>query len=133
MKATVREMLIESVEDLIDRISVAAGEHQDTAVIFQTLSGNVKGSYGYRDTQGLYRLNDYSAGPAGFTATINTNESGVGGKETTAEVIMNVEKTLVGIQERWTRLAGSGFGDRGKYLSSFPKFSSFLEFLETIL
>ncbi|GBM34900.1 hypothetical protein AVEN_225052-1, partial [Araneus ventricosus] len=31
-------------------------------------SGNVRGSYGYKDAQGLYRMVEYSAGPAGFTA-----------------------------------------------------------------
>ncbi|CAL1279639.1 unnamed protein product, partial [Larinioides sclopetarius] len=40
-------------------------------------SGNVKGSYGYTDAQGLFRKVQYSAGPAGFSATVNTNEPGV--------------------------------------------------------
>ncbi|GBM85843.1 hypothetical protein AVEN_37490-1 [Araneus ventricosus] len=70
-------------------------------------SGNVKGNYGYKDAQGLYRMVEYSAGRDGYTATINTNEPGVDGKENPADVIMNVGKTPAGIQERYTRPAGS--------------------------
>ncbi|CAL1279635.1 unnamed protein product, partial [Larinioides sclopetarius] len=76
-------------------------------------SGNVKGSYGYKDAQGLYRMVEYSAGPAGFTATVNTNEPGVDGKENPADVTMNVEKTPAAIQEKYTRSSGSG--GRGGY------------------
>ncbi|CAL1279641.1 unnamed protein product, partial [Larinioides sclopetarius] len=80
-------------------------------------SGNVKGSYGYRDAQGLFRKVQYTAGPAGFSATVNTNEPGVDGKENPADVVMNVEKTPAGIQERYTRPAGSGAVGRGGWAS----------------
>ncbi|CAL1279636.1 unnamed protein product, partial [Larinioides sclopetarius] len=80
-------------------------------------SGNVRGSYGYTDAQGLFRKVQYSAGPAGFTAKINTNEPGVDGKENPADVSMNVEKTPAGIQERYTRPVGSG--GRGGWGSGF--------------
>ncbi|GIY30435.1 uncharacterized protein CDAR_375911 [Caerostris darwini] len=50
-------------------------------------SGNVRGSYGYRDAQGLYRMVEYSAGQGGFQAAVKTNEPGVDGKENPADVI----------------------------------------------
>ncbi|GFY45985.1 uncharacterized protein TNIN_425331 [Trichonephila inaurata madagascariensis] len=77
-------------------------------------SGNVRGMYGYRDAQGLYRLVEYTAGRAGFQAAVKTNEPGVDGKENPADVIMNVEQTPAGIQERYNRPAG-GQGMRGSY------------------
>ncbi|CAL1279638.1 unnamed protein product, partial [Larinioides sclopetarius] len=69
----------------------------------------VRGSYGYTDAQGLFRKVQYSAGPAGFSATVNTNEPGVDGKENPADVVMNVQKTPAGIQERYTRPARGGW------------------------
>ncbi|XP_013782751.1 cuticle protein 16.8-like [Limulus polyphemus] len=38
--------------------------------------GNVKGSYGYTDASGLYRLVEYVADAGGFRATVKTNEPG---------------------------------------------------------
>ncbi|GFX83818.1 cuticle protein 14 isoform a [Trichonephila clavipes] len=69
-------------------------------------SGNVQGSYGYTDAQGLYRVVEYIAGAAGFRANIKTNEPGTDGKENPADVQMNVERTPAGIQERYNRPAG---------------------------
>ncbi|GBM91709.1 hypothetical protein AVEN_14914-1 [Araneus ventricosus] len=52
--------------------------------------GTVRGTYGYEDTQGLYRVVDYMADASGFHAKIKTNEPGTNGKspanvEVTAE------------------------------------------------
>ncbi|GFX83829.1 uncharacterized protein TNCV_350931 [Trichonephila clavipes] len=69
-------------------------------------SGNVRGSYGYTDAQGLYRVVEYTAGAAGFRANIKTNEPGTDGKENPADVQMNVERTPAGIQERYNIPAG---------------------------
>ncbi|EEC04043.1 cuticle protein, putative [Ixodes scapularis] len=41
-------------------------------------SGTVKGSYGYTDTNGIYRQVSYVADANGFRATVKTNEPGVG-------------------------------------------------------
>lgn len=40
-------------------------------------NGNVKGSYMYRDPQGVYRTVEYGDVGGGFTAQIQTNEPGV--------------------------------------------------------
>ncbi|GBM67606.1 hypothetical protein AVEN_44753-1 [Araneus ventricosus] len=42
--------------------------------------GTVRGTYGYKDTQGLYRVVDYIADASGFHAKIKTNEPGTDGK-----------------------------------------------------
>ncbi|GIY30433.1 uncharacterized protein CDAR_375891 [Caerostris darwini] len=68
-------------------------------------SGNVRGSYGYRDAQGLYRMVEYSAGQGGFQAAVKTNEPGVDGKENPADVIMSVQPPPAGIQDRYTRMS----------------------------
>lgn len=39
---------------------------------------NVKGSYGYKDFNGLYRKVDYIADEKGFRAYVKTNEPGIG-------------------------------------------------------
>ncbi|GIY30431.1 uncharacterized protein CDAR_375881 [Caerostris darwini] len=75
-------------------------------------SGNVRGSYGYRDAQGLYRMVEYSAGQGGFQAAVKTNEPGVDGKENPADVQMNVQPAPAGIQGRYTRMS-SGMGGLG--------------------
>ncbi|KAG8195813.1 hypothetical protein JTE90_004816 [Oedothorax gibbosus] len=66
-------------------------------------NGNVRGSYGYRDIQGLYRAVKYVAGRDGFKASVLTNEPGTDGKESPADVAMNVQKTPAGIVEKYTR------------------------------
>ncbi|XP_042903685.1 pupal cuticle protein 36-like [Parasteatoda tepidariorum] len=72
-------------------------------------SGNVQGSYGYTDAQGLYRQVHYTAGAAGFQATVKTNEPGTDSKpESPADVNMIAEPAPAGIQEKYTRRAGSG-------------------------
>ncbi|GIX86780.1 uncharacterized protein CEXT_35251 [Caerostris extrusa] len=75
-------------------------------------SGGVRGSYGYRDAQGLYRMVEYSAGQGGFQAAVKTNEPGVDGKENPADVSMNVQPAPAGIQGRYTRMS-SGMGGQG--------------------
>ncbi|GIY32793.1 uncharacterized protein CDAR_610611 [Caerostris darwini] len=75
-------------------------------------SGGVRGSYGYRDAQGLYRMVEYSAGQGGFQAAVKTNEPGTDGKENPADVIMNVQPAPAGIQDRYTRMS-SGMGGLG--------------------
>ncbi|GIZ01780.1 uncharacterized protein CEXT_232091 [Caerostris extrusa] len=67
-------------------------------------SGNVRGSYGYRDDQGLYRLVENSAGQGGFQAAVKTNEPGVEGKENPTDVIMNVQQAPEAIQDKYTRI-----------------------------
>lgn len=39
--------------------------------------GNVKGSYMYRDPEGVYRTVEYADNGEGFTASVQTNEPGV--------------------------------------------------------
>lgn len=40
-------------------------------------NGNVKGSYMYRDPEGIYRTVEYSDNGDGFSAQVQTNEPGV--------------------------------------------------------
>ncbi|GFT36301.1 cuticle protein 10.9, partial [Nephila pilipes] len=75
--------------------------------------GNMVGAYGYMDAQGLYRKVQYTAGSDGFHATVQTNEPGTDGKENPADVIMVVEQPPAGIQEKYTRSSGSGYGGHG--------------------
>ncbi|GIZ01778.1 uncharacterized protein CEXT_232071 [Caerostris extrusa] len=96
--------------------AVAYQANGDGATSFRSeqgdASGNVRGSYGYRDAQGLYRMVEYSAGQGGFQAAVKTNEPGVDGKENPADVIMNVQPAPAGIQDRYTRMSSgmSGLG-----------------------
>lgn len=64
-------------------------------------AGNVRGTYGYSNTQGLYRTVEYVSNKDGFKAKVNTNEPGTDGKENPADVTMNVEQTPAGIQEQY--------------------------------
>ncbi|KAG8188485.1 hypothetical protein JTE90_008050 [Oedothorax gibbosus] len=66
-------------------------------------NGNVRGSYGYKDIQGVYRTVQYVAGRDGFKANVLTNEPGTDGKENPADVAMNVQKTPAGIVEKYNR------------------------------
>ncbi|GBN20252.1 hypothetical protein AVEN_5085-1 [Araneus ventricosus] len=71
-------------------------------------SGAVRGSYGYTDVQGLYRVVDYIADANGFRASIRTNEPGTDGKESPADVQMSVDQPPAGIQDRYTTFSGTG-------------------------
>ncbi|GBM91713.1 hypothetical protein AVEN_14917-1 [Araneus ventricosus] len=71
-------------------------------------SGTVRGSYGYTDVQGLYRVVDYIADVNGFRASIRTNEPGTDGKESPADVQMTVEEPPAGIQDKYTTFSGTG-------------------------
>ncbi|KAF8767307.1 Cuticle protein 10.9 like protein [Argiope bruennichi] len=73
-------------------------------------SGTVRGSYGYTDIQGLYRVVDYIADANGFRASIRTNEPGTDGKESPADVQMIVEQPPFGIQDRYKPSVGRGSG-----------------------
>ncbi|GBO04963.1 hypothetical protein AVEN_92841-1 [Araneus ventricosus] len=75
-------------------------------------SGTVRGSYGYTDVQGLYRVVDYIADASGFRASIRTNEPGTDGKESPADVQMTAEPPPFGIQDRYSPFGGTG-GSRG--------------------
>lgn len=78
-------------------------------------SGAVRGSYGYTDTQGLYRVVEYVADAGGFRANVRTNEPGTDGKENPADVNLVAEQPPAGIQDRWTRVGGGGGGYGGGY------------------
>ncbi|KAG8188484.1 hypothetical protein JTE90_008049 [Oedothorax gibbosus] len=80
-------------------------------------NGNVRGSYGYRDIQGLYRTVQYVAGRDGFKASVLTNEPGTDGKENPAGTVMNVQKTPAGIVDKYTR-RNSGFVGIGGHRSA---------------
>ncbi|GBM91705.1 hypothetical protein AVEN_14911-1 [Araneus ventricosus] len=84
--------------------------HQEQA----DASGTVRGSYGYTDVQGLYRVVDYIADASGFRASIRTNEPGTDGKESPADVQMTAEPPPFGIQDRYSPFGGTG-GPRGSY------------------
>lgn len=91
-------------------------------------TGAVRGSYGYTDANGLYRIVDYVADDNGFRATIRTNEPGLvepspatGEVANPADVILNAEATPAGVreqQQRYTQQAkqrGSSSGGSGSY------------------
>ena len=65
-------------------------------------SGNVQGSYGYTDSQGLQRKVEYVANAGGFHASVKTNEPGTDGKEDPADVQMFVQPPPAGIQEKYS-------------------------------
>lgn len=65
-------------------------------------SGNVQGSYGYTDKQGLHRKVEYIANAEGFRASVKTNEPGTDGKEDPADVQMHVQPPPAGIQEKYS-------------------------------
>ncbi|GFT44454.1 cuticle protein 10.9 [Nephila pilipes] len=76
-------------------------------------SGAVRGSYGYTDNQGLYRVVDYVADANGFRANVRTNEPGTDGKESPADVQLTAEQPPAGIYDRYTR--GGYGGGSGSY------------------
>ncbi|GBM78347.1 hypothetical protein AVEN_27941-1 [Araneus ventricosus] len=46
------------------------------------INGEVKGSYGYTDPNGLYRSVEYTAGVDGYRAIVRSNEPGLGSQDT---------------------------------------------------
>ncbi|UYV73549.1 hypothetical protein LAZ67_10004091 [Cordylochernes scorpioides] len=76
-------------------------------------SGTVRGTYGYTDTNGVFRVVEYVADAGGFRATVRTNEPGTG-PESPADVMMNVQAPPAGLQESYTRSGGYG-GSSGGY------------------
>ncbi|GBM67598.1 hypothetical protein AVEN_44746-1 [Araneus ventricosus] len=52
-------------------------------------SGTVRGSYGYTDATGLFRIVAYTADSNGFRANIKTNEPSLVGQKSSADVILN--------------------------------------------
>ncbi|GIY28165.1 hypothetical protein CDAR_208111, partial [Caerostris darwini] len=78
-------------------------------------SGTVRGTYGYTDNQGLYRVVEYVADAGGFRANVRTNEPGTDGKESPADVQLTVEQPPAGIQNTF----GSGGSYTGGSQSSY--------------
>lgn len=68
-------------------------------------NGNVRGTYGYTDVDGVYRIVEYTADENGFRANIKTNEPGVG-KDNPADVIMEVEEPPAAVVARWAQSGG---------------------------
>ncbi|GBN20255.1 hypothetical protein AVEN_5088-1 [Araneus ventricosus] len=89
-------------------------------------SGTVRGSYGYTDVQGLYRVVDYIADVNGFRASIRTNEPGTDDKESPADVQMTVDQPPAGIQDRYTAFSGTG-GFRGSVGTTGPRVGGYRE------
>ncbi|CAL1280719.1 unnamed protein product [Larinioides sclopetarius] len=54
------------------------------------INGEVKGSYGYTDPNGLYRSVEYTAGVNGYRAIVRSNEPGMGSQDS-ADVTFLVE------------------------------------------
>ncbi|PRD31841.1 UNVERIFIED_CONTAM: Cuticle protein 10.9 [Trichonephila clavipes] len=75
-------------------------------------SGTVRGTYGYTDNQGLFRVVEYIADASGFRANIRTNEPGTDGKESPADVQITAEQPPAGIQDKFT---GGRSGGAGAY------------------
>lgn len=53
--------------------------------------GNVRGSYGYTDANGVFRVVDYVADVNGFRASIRSNEPGIGNAQA-ANILLNAEQ-----------------------------------------
>ncbi|XP_013774714.1 uncharacterized protein LOC106459628 [Limulus polyphemus] len=70
-------------------------------------SGNVLGSYGYTNANGLFRYVEYSADSSGFTAKVHSNEPGVY-PDNPADVTLNVEQPPAGLQDQYTRRTSGG-------------------------
>lgn len=56
----------------------------------QDANGNVVGFYHITDAEGRLRRVDYTAGPEGFKATIQSNEEGLAAKDS-ADAVFNVQ------------------------------------------
>ncbi|RWS17564.1 Cuticle protein 16.8-like protein [Dinothrombium tinctorium] len=63
-------------------------------------NGEKKGTFGYQDVNGVYRIVDYTAGAAGYRATIRTNEPGTGKHENgdPADTVFEVQPPPPGVQ-----------------------------------
>ena len=81
-------------------------------------NGNVKGTYGYNDVQGLYRIVEYVADENGFRVNIKTNEPGVDDKESPADVVLTAEKPPAGIAGAGSAPRAYRSADSGKYIHS---------------
>ncbi|CAN7936897.1 unnamed protein product, partial [Ixodes hexagonus] len=80
-------------------------------------SGTVKGSYGYTDTNGIYRQVSYIADANGFRATVKTNEPGVG-PASPADAEFVVEPPPAGVVSQYAGAGGGrhhGGGGAGGY------------------
>ncbi|GBM67594.1 hypothetical protein AVEN_44743-1 [Araneus ventricosus] len=62
-------------------------------------SGTVRGSYGYTDTTGLFRIVAYTADSNGFRANIKTNEPSLIGQKSSADVILNDYPSASDVQD----------------------------------
>ncbi|KAH6927834.1 hypothetical protein HPB50_009149 [Hyalomma asiaticum] len=76
-------------------------------------SGTVKGSYGYTDTNGIYRQVNYVADQNGFRAVVKTNEPGVG-PASPADAEFIVEAPPAGVVSQYAGArGGGGYGGAG--------------------
>ncbi|RWS17570.1 cuticle protein-like protein [Dinothrombium tinctorium] len=68
-------------------------------------SGAVRGSYSYRDPDGVYRVVDYIADQNGFRATVRTNEPGTAKDHSgdPADTTWEIAQPPAGVVEKWTR------------------------------
>ncbi|GIY76711.1 hypothetical protein CDAR_603901 [Caerostris darwini] len=88
-------------------------------------SGAVRGTYGYTDYQGIYRVVEYVADAGGFRASIRTNEPGTDDTQSPAGVQLTVDPPPPGFQgQRFpprSNYGGSyGSGGQGQNPSLYP-------------
>ncbi|RWS29020.1 Cuticle protein 16.8-like protein [Leptotrombidium deliense] len=71
-------------------------------------SGTVRGSYSYRDADGLYRIVDYIADANGFRANVRTNEPGTAKDHSgdPADTTWEIQPSPPGVIQKW---AGRGY------------------------
>ncbi|KAG0419427.1 hypothetical protein HPB47_004127, partial [Ixodes persulcatus] len=60
-------------------------------------SGNKAGTYGLKDSDGRFRTVNYAAGANGFTAGVHTNEPGVDGAQSPADVSVSKSPEPAGL------------------------------------
>ncbi|CAN8017478.1 unnamed protein product, partial [Ixodes persulcatus] len=60
-------------------------------------SGNKAGTYGLKDSDGRFRTVNYAAGAGGFTAGVHTNEPGVDGAQSPADVSVSKSPEPAGL------------------------------------
>ena len=82
--------------------------------------GNVKGSYGYTDSHGVYRHVDYVADHSGFKAVILTNEPGVL-NEDPANVKLTAKPPPPHVYEQQYKKLEGGYSDSNLYLKALSK------------
>ncbi|KAF8767193.1 Cuticle protein 16.8 like protein [Argiope bruennichi] len=68
-----------------DGVGMTQHKHESSDI-----NGEVKGSYGYTDPNGLYRSVEYTAGVDGYKAIVRSNEPGLSSQDT-ADVTFLVE------------------------------------------